>query len=106
MKPAKFDTQPSPHFLMESATVDYTHADIRKLASALSSDDPTATARHCFEWVRDHIEHSMDFHREEVTCAASDVLQQGTGPYAPRKVICSWPYGAPTKSLRDSVIND
>ncbi|WP_239058724.1 hypothetical protein GL267_005505 [Acidithiobacillus ferrianus] len=50
MKPAKFDTQPSPHFLMESATVDYTHADIRKLASALSSDDPTATARHCFEW--------------------------------------------------------
>ena len=79
MKPAKFDTQPSQHFLMESATVDYTHADIRKLASALSSDDPTVTAKRCFEWVRDHIEHSMDFHREEVTCAASDVLQQGTG---------------------------
>ncbi|MHB1641610.1 MAG: hypothetical protein ACYDD9_04125 [Acidithiobacillus sp.] len=39
MKLAKFDTQPSPHFLMESATVDYAHADIRKLASALSSDD-------------------------------------------------------------------
>ena len=79
MKPAKFDTQPSQHFLMESATVDYTHADIRKLASALSSDDPTVTAKRCFEWVRDHIAHSMDFHREEVTCAASDVLQQGTG---------------------------
>ncbi|MHB1495375.1 MAG: transglutaminase-like domain-containing protein [Acidithiobacillus sp.] len=79
MKPTKFDTQPSLRFLMESATVDYAHADIRKLAAALSSDDPTATARHCFEWVRDHIEHSMDFHREEVTCAASDVLQQGTG---------------------------
>ncbi|MBN6740959.1 transglutaminase family protein [Acidithiobacillus sp. MC6.1] len=79
MKPAKFYTQPSRHFLMESATVDYAHADIRKLASVLSSDDPTATARHCFEWVRDHIEHSMDFHREEATCAASDVLQQGTG---------------------------
>ena len=79
MKPAKFDTQPSQQFLMESATVDYTHADIRKLASALSSDDPTVTAKRCFEWVRDHIEHSMDFHREEVTCAASDVLQQGTG---------------------------
>ena len=79
MKLAKFDTQPLPHFLMESATVDYAHADIRKLAAALSSDDSTATARRCFEWVRDHIEHSMDFHREEVTCAASDVLQQGTG---------------------------
>ncbi|MBE7562498.1 transglutaminase family protein [Acidithiobacillus sp. HP-6] len=79
MKPAKFDTQPSPHFLMESAIVDYTHADIRKLAATLSSDDPTTTARHCFEWVRDHIAHSMDFHREEVTCAASEVLQQGTG---------------------------
>ena len=79
MKPAKFDIQLSQHFLMESATVDYTHADIRKLASALFSDDPTTTARNCFEWVRDHIEHSMDFHREEVTCTASDVLQQGTG---------------------------
>ncbi|MHB1532818.1 transglutaminase-like domain-containing protein [Acidithiobacillus sp.] len=67
------------YFLMESATVDYGHADIRRLASALSSDDPTATAKHCFEWVRDHIEHSMDFHREEVTCKASDVLKQGTG---------------------------
>ncbi|MBU2819070.1 transglutaminase family protein, partial [Acidithiobacillus ferrooxidans] len=55
MKLAKFDTQPLPHFLMESATVDYAHADIRKLAAALSSDDPTATARRCFEWVRDHI---------------------------------------------------
>ena len=79
MKLAKFDTQPLPHFLMESATVDYAHADIRKLAAALSSDDSTATARRCFEWVRDHIEHSMDFQREEVTCAASNVLQQGTG---------------------------
>ena len=79
MKPAKFETHPSQHFLMESVTVNYAHADIRKLASALSSDDPTATARHCFEWVRDHIAHSMDFHREEVTCVASDVLQQGTG---------------------------
>ncbi|MBU2828451.1 MAG: transglutaminase-like domain-containing protein [Acidithiobacillus ferriphilus] len=79
MKPAKLDTQPSQHFLMESATVDYAHANIRKLAATLSSDDPTATARRCFEWVRDHIEHSMDFHREEVTCAASEVLQQGTG---------------------------
>ncbi|MDD2747945.1 MAG: hypothetical protein PHG39_10405 [Acidithiobacillus ferrooxidans] len=39
MKRAKSDTQPSPHFLMESATVDYVHADIRKLASALSSGD-------------------------------------------------------------------
>ena len=55
MKLAKFDTQPLPHFLMESATVDYAHADIRKLAAAVSSDDSTATARHCFEWVRDHI---------------------------------------------------
>jgi transglutaminase-like putative cysteine protease len=79
MKPTKSDTQPSQYFLMESATVDYAHADIRKLAAALSSDDPTATARRCFEWVRDHIEHSMDFQREEVTCAASNVLQQGTG---------------------------
>jgi transglutaminase-like putative cysteine protease len=36
-------------------------------------------ARHCFEWVRDEIQHSSDFKRNPVTCRASDVLAAGTG---------------------------
>ena len=40
---------------------------------------PVEIARRCFEWVRDHIQHSSDFHRNPVTCRASDVLAEGTG---------------------------
>jgi transglutaminase-like putative cysteine protease len=36
-------------------------------------------ARRCFEWVRDRIQHSSDFRRNPVTCAASEVLAAGTG---------------------------
>jgi transglutaminase-like putative cysteine protease len=36
-------------------------------------------ARRCFEFVRDEIQHSSDFHRNPVTCAASEVLAHGTG---------------------------
>ncbi len=79
MEPSKRDSRPTPDFLRESRIVDYTNADIRSLASALSTDDATTTAKRCFDWVRDHIEHSMDFHREDVTCKASDVLRIGTG---------------------------
>jgi transglutaminase-like putative cysteine protease len=79
MDPSKWDSRPTPDFLRESRIVDHANADIRSLASALSAGDATATAKRCFDWVRDHIEHSMDFHREEVTCAASEVLRIGAG---------------------------
>ncbi|WP_236609416.1 transglutaminase-like domain-containing protein [Acidithiobacillus caldus] len=79
MESLKWDSQPTPDFLQESPIVDYANADIRSLASALSACDATATAKCCFDWVRDHIEHSIDFHREEVTCVASEVLRSGTG---------------------------
>jgi transglutaminase-like putative cysteine protease len=36
-------------------------------------------ARRCFEFVRDGIQHSVDFQRNPVTCKASDVLLHGTG---------------------------
>ena len=72
-------SRPTPDFLRESRIVDHANADIRSLASALSAGDATATAKRCFDWVRDHIGHSMDFHREDVTCKASDVLRIGTG---------------------------
>ncbi|MBW9249138.1 MAG: transglutaminase family protein [Acidithiobacillus ferriphilus] len=79
MGASRLDRRPTIDFLLESRVVDYTNADIRRLASALSADDTTTTAKRCFDWVRDHIEHSMDFHREEVTCTASNVLRIGAG---------------------------
>ncbi len=36
-------------------------------------------ARHCFIWVRDEVQHSFDYKRDQVTCAASKVLEQRTG---------------------------
>jgi hypothetical protein len=41
--------------------------------------DPLKVTKRCFEWVRDEIQHCMDFHRNEVTCNASDVLAHRTG---------------------------
>ena len=79
MGSSKWDSRPTADFLGESRVVDYSNADIRGLALALSSDDATTTAKRCFDWVRDRIEHSMDFPREEVTCVASEVLRSGSG---------------------------
>nr|WP_238701651.1 transglutaminase family protein [Mariprofundus erugo] len=36
-------------------------------------------AKACFEFVRDEIKHSSDFHLNPITCIASDVLKHGTG---------------------------
>jgi transglutaminase-like putative cysteine protease len=38
-----------------------------------------AVARRCFEWVRDEIKHSVDYGLMPVTCAAFDVLREGSG---------------------------
>lgn len=45
----------------------------------LGATDELATARRTFEWVRDKVEHSVDHHRSEVTCRASEVLALNTG---------------------------
>ncbi len=70
------DTTP---FLSASDIVDYHHPSIAKLASDLRAPLPDITAKDCFEWVRDHIQHSIDFKREETPYVASDVLAVGTG---------------------------
>lgn len=67
------------HFLAASAVVDFDHPTVAKLASELQDHSPVATAQNCFEWVRDHIQHSIDFRREETPYIASDVLAVGTG---------------------------
>jgi transglutaminase-like putative cysteine protease len=46
---------------------------------AAGAADASGIARRCFEWVRDEIEHSVDFGRSEVTCRASEVLAARTG---------------------------
>jgi transglutaminase-like putative cysteine protease len=68
-------------YLASTEVVDWNHSDIRKLASDLASGESgsTAIAQKCFEWVRDEIQHSMDFSRSELTCTASEVLKHRTG---------------------------
>ncbi len=70
-------------FLASSEVIDWQQPDVFTLAGELrdGSNDPLklVVARKCFEWVRDNIQHSVDFGRDEVTCNASDVLKTGTG---------------------------
>ena len=68
-------------FLRSTEVIDWLHPSVlaksKELAHGLTG--PVDTARRCFEWVRDRVQHSGDFHRNPVTCAASDALAEGTG---------------------------
>lgn len=68
-------------YLQASDIIDWQHPAIvdraRKLAAA--GDTPIVIAQLCFEWVRDHIAHSVDYQRNPVTCRASEVLHHQTG---------------------------
>ncbi|MCF6325171.1 MAG: transglutaminase family protein [Gammaproteobacteria bacterium] len=68
-------------YLVSSAYINWDRSDIRELAEFLSSNDgdDEATAKTCFEWVRDNIRHSFDYQVNPVTCKASDVLRYKTG---------------------------
>lgn len=68
-------------FLTSTDVIDWRHDRILALAKQLSAGrtDQQSIAKAVFEWVRDEIEHSVDFDRSEVTCVASDVLAQQTG---------------------------
>ncbi|MBL7644669.1 MAG: transglutaminase family protein [Candidatus Hydrogenedentes bacterium] len=68
-------------FLQPDETIDFLHPAVSALAKTLraSEDDSVATARACFEWVRDEIRHSVDYRMNPVTCSASEVLAAGTG---------------------------
>ncbi len=79
-------------FLVDSEIIDWKSASVAALASELKSEDGSVlpTAKRCFEWVRDNIEHSSDFKRNPVTCSASEVLQSGTGfCYAKSHLLCA-----------------
>lgn len=68
-------------FLEATEVIDWRDERILALAADLSrqADGELPLARRIFEWVRDHVEHSVDFNRREVTCRASDVLAARTG---------------------------
>ena len=68
-------------YLAATDVINWQQPDVLRLARRLAdvASDPTELARRCFEWVRDEIQHSMDFCRVEVTCRASDVLAARTG---------------------------
>jgi len=68
-------------FLRSSDIIDWSDPEVLARSRELAAGSPSSleTARRCFEWVRDHIQHSNDFHRNPVTCTASEALRAGTG---------------------------
>lgn len=68
-------------FLASTEIVDWHDSAIRTLAEQLrgSATDDVDVARRTFEWVRDHIRHSVDHGCRHVTCHASEVLTRRTG---------------------------
>jgi transglutaminase-like putative cysteine protease len=68
-------------FLRDTKVIDWTHPAVSSKARelAVGATDVQEIARRCFEWVRDNIQHSSDFKRNPVTCAASEVLSERTG---------------------------
>lgn len=68
-------------FLVPTQIIDWQHPEVlsraRTLAAGASSVE--VVAKRCFEWVRDEIRHSRDYLLNEVPCAASEVLRDGSG---------------------------
>lgn len=66
-------------YLAADAVIDADHPAVRRLAAQLARDTPAETARACFEWVRDEIDHCIDVGRGPVVLAASAALEAGVG---------------------------
>jgi len=68
-------------FLEETSIIDFSNKHIKELAETLSSGEKTdiETAKNCFEYVRDKINHTGDHKDNITTCKASDVLKYQTG---------------------------
>jgi transglutaminase-like putative cysteine protease len=68
-------------FLRSTDVIDWHHPAVagraRELAAGLT--DPAAIAARCYAFVRDEIRHTADDGSSVVTCAASEVLQHGSG---------------------------
>lgn len=68
-------------YLRSTSVVDWDHPAVAARARGLrdSATDDRLVAQRCFEWVRDEIKHTQDFRLTRVTCAASEVLEAGSG---------------------------
>lgn len=68
-------------YLESSLYIDWHHHAVKSKANELAAGaiSEEEIARRCFEFVRDVIRHSGDYQQNPLTCAASDVLLQGTG---------------------------
>lgn len=68
-------------YLAASEYIDWRNPAILFLAEKLATGQQGQLhiARACFEWVRDNIQHSVDYQRNPITCKASDVLKHRTG---------------------------
>ena len=82
---------PNPSdYLNHCDIVDFHTPEVARAAKALVGDGEVATARRCFEFVRDEIRHSSDYKMNPVTCSASDVLKHRTGYcYAKSHLLCA-----------------
>jgi transglutaminase-like putative cysteine protease len=66
-------------YLRSTEVIDWKNLAVLAQAQALSGGTPLEVAQRCFEWVRDEIRHSYDYHLNPVTCTASEVLAARTG---------------------------
>ena len=68
-------------FLEETEIINFSDADIKKLAKELSKNckSDIEITSNCFKYVRDEINHSGDSKDDITTCKASDVLKYKTG---------------------------
>lgn len=74
------DSELAP-YLASSTFVDWQEPSVFDKAMALADglEGDVAIARRCFEFVREHIQHSLDYGCTVVTVSASQVLQEGSG---------------------------
>ncbi|MFW5447823.1 MAG: transglutaminase family protein [Methylophagaceae bacterium] len=68
-------------YLASTQYIDWQTDEVKAKAQqlALGLSDKTEIVAACFQFVRDHIKHSMDFKLNPITCKASDVLKHSTG---------------------------
>ena len=74
---------PDPRDLLAaSRIINHDHPAVRRKARGLAGAGPVsdeAVAERCFLFVRDEIDHSVDFRKDPVTLIASEVLEHRTG---------------------------
>lgn len=72
-------TNTNDEFLAADDVVDFHDADVAALARDLRTGDVLSTTARAFAWVRDEVQHAIDYRTTTLTCAASEVLRHRTG---------------------------